>query len=184
MEFVDIRAAPDRHRREATRILVDALAHDPSAWPDIEAAAPTVEKALSRADRRATLALEDGRLVGWIGAIVHSEHAWELHPLVVDSPAQRRGVGSALVARLERDAADAGVASMWLGCDDAFGGTSIFGHDLYPDPLVALGRVRTTSVHPLAFYQRCGFTVCGVIPDSTGPGRHDILMAKRIGAEA
>jgi len=34
--------------------------------------------------------------------------------------------------------------------------------------------------HLFAFYQRVGFEVLGVIPDANGPGKPDILMAKRV----
>jgi aminoglycoside 6'-N-acetyltransferase I len=29
-------------------------------------------------------------------------------------------------------------------------------------------------------YQKCGFLIVGVMPDANGPGKPDILMAKRI----
>ena len=34
--------------------------------------------------------------------------------------------------------------------------------------------------HPFAFYQRLGYEVVGLLPDVNGPGRPDILMAKRL----
>jgi aminoglycoside 6'-N-acetyltransferase I len=34
--------------------------------------------------------------------------------------------------------------------------------------------------HPAGFYLRMGFKVVGLIPDANGPGKPDILMAKRV----
>jgi len=34
--------------------------------------------------------------------------------------------------------------------------------------------------HALTFYRRHGYRIVGVLPDVNGPGRPDILMAKRL----
>jgi aminoglycoside 6'-N-acetyltransferase I len=39
-------------------------------------------------------------------------------------------------------------------------------------------------LNPLAFYQRVGFEIVGVIPDANGPGKPDILMAKRVSPQS
>jgi aminoglycoside 6'-N-acetyltransferase I len=38
----------------------------------------------------------------------------------------------------------------------------------------------TPRGHPLTFYRRHGYRIVGVLPDVNGPGRPDILMAKRL----
>lgn len=132
--------------------------------------------------RLAFAALRVGRVIGWIGAIrSYGGHAWELHPLVVHRESQRQGVGRALVTALERHAAAQGATTLFLSADDEFGGTNLFGRDLYPEPLECLRKLQAASGHPFAFYLRLGFFVTGVIPDANGPGEHDIMMAKRIG---
>lgn len=182
MDLIDIDSASPAQRREAARILVEALAHDPTAWKSADAAMVEVDKARDRDNRCAIFAVDGSAMLGWIGAIMRSDSAWELHPLAVDPPRQRGGVGTALIGALERRAAAAGVRSIWVGADDSFEATTIFGRDLYPDPIAALADLEAIRTHPLTFYRRMGFAVCGVIPDSTGPGRHDILLAKRIEA--
>jgi len=58
-------------------------------------------------------------------------------------------------------------------------GTSAGGVDLFPDVLShAVGL--TVIDHPAGFYSRMGFQVVGLIPDANGPGKPDILMAKRV----
>lgn len=68
----------------------------------------------------------------------------------------------------------------WLGTDDNFGGTSLFGEDLHPDVLDRLQRLRVVSRHPFAFFEKTAFLGVGVIPDASGIGKHDILLAKRV----
>ena len=38
----------------------------------------------------------------------------------------------------------------------------------------------TPRGHALTFYRRHGYRIVGVLPDVNGPGRPDILMAKRL----
>jgi aminoglycoside 6'-N-acetyltransferase I len=172
--------ANDLQRSEAARILFDALAHAPSAGPDLLSAEREVASFLREPDRLALLALEDDEVRGWVGAIQHSPSGWELHPLVVDPAFQRQGWGRRLVTALEETARAQGAVALWLGTDDDFGGTSIYGEDLYPDVLGRLRTLESTTGHPFTFYRRMGYTVTGVLPDVSGHGRHDILMAKRI----
>src|SRR5687767_11374536 len=90
------------HLADAARILRDALAHMPSAYSGPGAAEAEVRTFLDHPSRFALAALDGDRLLGWIGGIRENySHAYELHPLVVDPPRQRRGIGSALVAALE-----------------------------------------------------------------------------------
>ncbi len=167
-------------RVEAVRILVEALVHVPSAWSDLPSATEEVDSFLEDPERLALLALEDGHVRGWIGAIRHSEFQWELHPLVVDPAYQRQGWGRRLVGALEELARADGVITIWLGTDDDFGGTNLYGRDLYPDVLGTLQTLTATHGHPFTFYQRLGYSVTGVFPDVDGLGKHDILMAKRL----
>lgn len=176
----DLLSAPQRE--EAAAILVSALAHLPSAWSDMLSARDEVARFFGDAERLAIGALDDDRLVGWIGGIRHSDFGWELHPLVVDPLRQGRGIGTLLVRALEDEARRAGACTIWLGSDDDFGGTNLFGVDLYPEVLERLQALApaAASRHPYSFYRRLGYAVVGVLPDVDGVGKHDILMAKRI----
>lgn len=179
-EIKNLRDLNEHERLEAARILVEAMAHVPQAWPDLSAATAEVSEFLEDATRIAFAALENGCVRGWIGALRHSKYAWELHPLVVDPACQRQGWGSRLLEALEKSAREAGVITIWLGADDEFGGTNLYGTDLYPDVLGRLQTLAATSGHPFTFYQRHGYVVTGVLPDVNGFGKHDILMAKRL----
>jgi aminoglycoside 6'-N-acetyltransferase I len=101
--------------------------------------------------------------------------------MVVGRAFQRRGIGRALVAAIEHVVADRGAMTLVLGSDDEVGLTSLFGVDLYPDPLAHLARIEDRGGHPFAFYRKCGFATVGFTPDANGFGQPDIKMAKRVG---
>ena len=116
-----------------------------------------------------------------MGALRSYAHGWEIHPLVVAPDCQRRGVGSALLGRIEAHARGEGVLTLFLGSDDDYGGTTLYGRDLLPDVLGQAATVEVTARgHALTFYRRHGYRVVGVLPDVNGPGRPDIFMAKRL----
>jgi aminoglycoside 6'-N-acetyltransferase I len=169
--------------QQAATLLVEGFReHSPRAWPDMAAAQDELREALAL-DRICRAALDaDGALLGWVGAIPQYDgHVWELHPLVVRPDARGRGIGRALVQDLEARVRERGGLTIFLGTDDEDDMTSLSGVDLYPDVWTHIARVRNLRGHPYGFYEKCGFAIVGVVPDANGPGRPDILMAKRVG---
>ena len=165
----------------AAQVLRDATAHLPSGYGDACQAEAEVTLRRQASDWLGYAALEGERVVGFIGAIKAYSHGWEIHPLVVAPDRQRRGIGSALLARLEARARSDGALTLFLGSDDDYGGTTLFGRNLFPDVLAYTSTVEPTARgHALAFYRRLGYQIVGLLPDVDGPGRHDILMAKRL----
>jgi aminoglycoside 6'-N-acetyltransferase I len=169
---------------QAAQLLVDGFReHWPKAWPTLADALEEVREALAPERICRVARDESGALLGWVAAIPEYDgNAWELHPLVVRADQRRRGIGYALVADLERQVAAQGGVTLYLGSDDESGLTSLANTDLYPDVWAHIATIRNLGGHPYSFYQRCGFVIVGVIPDANGPGRPDILMAKRVGA--
>jgi aminoglycoside 6'-N-acetyltransferase I len=151
----------------------------PDAWPTLDHARETVDECTAAGP--VLVARDDDAIVGWIGGRPTYGRVWELHPLVVAGAHQRRGIGRALVAAIERAVAERGALTLVLGSDDEVGLTSLYGVDLYPDPLVHLERLTERGGHPTVFYRKCGFAVVGVTPDASGLGKPDIHMAKRVG---
>jgi len=180
--IVDFGGLTEAQLLGAAKVLRDALAHVPSGYQAEGAAEAEVAARRGETDWLGFAALHDERLVGWIGAIKVYAHGWEIHPLVVAPDRQRQGVGSALLAALEAHAHCEGAATLFLGTDDDYGGTTLFDVDLWPD---VLSHARSAEVtergHALAFYRCHGYAVVGVLPDVNGLGRHDVLMAKRLG---
>lgn len=163
-------------------MLVEAFQESaPRAWPDLDAARAEVEDALQPHKLVRVLVDKDSAVVGWIGATPRYEgKVWEIHPLVVRPADQGRGHGRRLLAAIERLAAAAQVSTLWLGSDDEVGATTLAGRDLYADPYEAMRSVHNLRRHPFEFYQKCGFTIVGVLPDANGPGKPDIFLAKRV----
>lgn len=161
-------------------MLVDGFRdHAPDAFPTIEDALETVDECLAVGPVRCALD-ETGHLVGWVGVHHNYSRVWELHPLVVSEHARGRGIGRALVETAEALAAEGGGMTLTLGSDDEDEMTSLFGVDLYPDPLEHLRVLTDRKGHPFGFYLECGFSIVGVTPDANGFGQPDIHMAKRI----
>jgi aminoglycoside 6'-N-acetyltransferase I len=189
----DLDPTDGRARERCAELLVVAFRDSaPDAWPTIEKARETVDECLTSGPvriarpARTAGADEEGSssevIVGWVGARHSYMRVWELHPMVIDPRWQRRGIGRALVADLERVVAARGAMTLTLGSDDEVGLTSLAGVDLYPNPLEHLARLEDRGGHPFAFYLKCGFVVTGVVPDANGSGQPDIQMAKRIRA--
>ena len=179
MDIVRLTGAGDDLKSAAAEILRRAFSHIP-IWSTVTEARAEVDECCA-ADRVAFGVMLLGELAGWVGAIKHSEPLWELHPIAVRPDVHRRGVGRLLVEALEAEAERQGAVTIYLGTDDEFGGTNLFGRDVYPTPLEHLAELRVKTAHPYRFFERLGFCVAGVIPDASGVGKHDILMAKRVG---
>ena len=169
---------------QAAALLVRGFAeHWPNAWPTMAAAREEVAELLDPDNVCRAALSADGVLRGWIAAQpAYDNVTWELHPLVVDPAFQRHGVGRALVRDLEAHVYARGGRTMMLGTDDEDDMTSLAQVDLYDDLPGHLARIEDLRGHPFAFYRKCGYTVVGVIPDANGPGKPDILMARRLRA--
>jgi aminoglycoside 6'-N-acetyltransferase I len=180
MSFVIRDLAPDDAAavEQAATLLLTAF---PGWTPTLPEARREVAEALAP-DRLCLTARAGESVLGWVGGIPQYSHAWELHPLVVREDRRGGGFGRALVTALEERVRQRGALTLYLGADDdgPIPRTTAGGIDLYPDPLVHAARLETTA-HPVGFYRRAGFTIVGLIPDANGPGKPDILMAKRIG---
>jgi aminoglycoside 6'-N-acetyltransferase I len=182
MKIVDLRPEDDRSIEQIAAILVEGFRdHWPEAWPDLQSALEEVRESFAE-DRVSRVALDDdGAVLGWIGGISEYDGlAWELHPLVVSRVHQGQGIGRALVADLEEQVRKRGGGTIMLGSDDDDDMTTLSGVDLYTDIPGHIANIRNLKGHPYEFYQKLGYTITGVVPDANGPGKPDILMAKRI----
>jgi aminoglycoside 6'-N-acetyltransferase I len=182
MRIVDLCADDRATIIQVAHLLMEGFLHVGSdAWPDIASALREVQASLGPEHISRVALAEDGTVVGWIaGASGYDGHVWELHPLVVHPQYRRQGIGRALAEDLECLARQRGGITLFLGTDDEQARTSLGGADLYPDVLGHLARITNLRDHPYGFYQKVGFHIAGVVPDANGPGKPDILMAKRV----
>ncbi len=178
--IADLRADDEQTIDQVAELLREAFAHIPNWLPTLDAARGEVSESLAP-KRIARMAFEDGHVVGFVGGIEQYDgHAYELHPLAVRPSHQRRGIGRALVRDLEEQARQRGATTVYMGTDDEFGGTTLYGAELYPNVLEHLAAIRNVANHPFEFYQKCGYVLVGLIPDANGFGKPDIFLAKRI----
>ncbi len=160
---------------DAAKLLIEAFPHSYSDCANEE-----VEKCFED-NRIAFMAIEDDKLIGFAGAIPqYGVTGWELHPLVVKRAYRHNGIGSMLVAALEREVAKRGGITIYLGSDDESGSTSLSNTDLYQDTFRKIESIENLAHHPFEFYSKIGYKIVGVIPDANGIGKPDIWMAKRI----
>jgi aminoglycoside 6'-N-acetyltransferase I len=185
MLIVDLEPGDDALVRQSATLLVGGFKDNwPDAWPNIDAALEEVRESLGEGRISRVAVDEDGAVLGWIGGIPSYEgNVWELHPLVVRADIQRRGIGRALVTDLEERVRERGGFTLWLGTDDETGMTTLSGVDLYPNVLEHLANIRNLRGYPYEFYSKPGFSMIGAMPDANGPGKPDIYMAKRVGAQ-
>lgn len=175
---------PNDHRliQQIAAMLIDGFREmAPDAWESLEEARAEVSQSFDT-ERISRVAVEEnGDAVGWIGGIPQYDgNVWELHPLVVRPDTQGKGIGRALVADLEAQVKARGGLTITLGSDDERGFTSLYGIDIYPNPLEQLLNIRNLRHHPYEFYQKCGFVFTGIVPDANGWGKPDIIMSKRV----
>jgi aminoglycoside 6'-N-acetyltransferase I len=179
MDIVAFEHLTAAQRADCARILREAFTHVPAYDEDGDAEAE-IETFLTVPERFAMAALDGETVLGFIGGIDTYSHAAELHPLAVDPAHHRKGVGAALTAALEARVAAMGKLTVYLGTDDEFGGTSLFGADIFPQALAKLADITPTNGHPFFFYRKLGYEAVGVVPDANGFGKPDLLMAKRV----
>jgi len=178
MNIVNIAQLSQVQREQVAQTLHSEL---PLGWPAVEDARQEIEEILQQRDDgepEILAALHDDEVIGWAGCLPsYDGRVWELHPLVVRRDWQGKSVGAALAQAIEDVARTRGGLTLWCGSDDETNATTLAGANLY-DNLPQRLQEFNPSRHPIAFYQKLGFAVVGVMPDANGPGKTDIFMAK------
>lgn len=168
-------------KEQAAELLFRGFADmSPASWPTMRDAMDEVEDSFGPG-RISIVAIEGHTVLGWAAAIrQYGGNTWELHPVVVHKEHRKAGVGTALIIDIESRIVEHGGLTLWVGTDDESGQTNLYGQNLYPDPLAKLAAIQNLKDHPYIFYERLGFSLCGVIPDANGLGKPDIFLAKRV----
>lgn len=182
VRIISLSSEDHRLLQQAAQLLVDAFReHWPDAWPTLEEGLREVGEMLETGRICRAAVDEQGNLLGIIGGIPgYDGNVWELHPLAVWPSLQGQGIGRALVEDLENQVRSKGGLTITLGTDDEDGMTTLANTDLYEDLWKKIRDIRNLKAHPFEFYQKMGYVISGVVPDANGPGKPDILMAKRV----
>ena len=180
MKIINLKELNESQLAQAAQMLTDEL---PLGWPDFADAMDEINNRLNEPGAFFIAAVCGDEVLGWCGILETGYSSlFELHPLVVRSASQRKGIGTMLVDAISAAARERGALTLWLGADDERPGgeTSLANVDLYDD---LPGRLQNFNpgTHQAAFYMKLGFKVVGVMPDANGIGKPDIYFAKRLG---
>lgn len=151
-----------------------------NSWPDMKSATKEVEECIEKPNICLGIH-ENEKLLGWIGLRPMYKLTWELHPLVISTQYQNKGIGRLLINELEKKAKQIGIIGIVLGTDDEYFKTSLSAVDLYGENILdEIRTIKNIKNHPYEFYQKCGYSIVGVIPDANGKRKPDIWMWKKI----
>jgi len=177
MEIVNFSALSETQRIQAAQMLTDEL-HD--GWPTLTDAMEEINELLDGdSDSLLLAAVEKDEVIGWAGLLPGYGKMFELHPLVIRSDRQRKGIGTLLLHEIMRAAKEKGGLTLMAGSGDEDGETSLANLDLYEGLPGHIAQFEP-GTHQTAFYMKHGFKVVGVVPDSYGYGKPDIQMAIRL----
>ncbi len=164
---------------QAARILKGTFGElENDTWPDDQSAREEVIECIQEPNLCIGLC-EGDVLLGWIGLRPLYKTTWEMHPLVVDTQYQRQGIGSALLAEIERLARGKGIIGIVLGTDDEQFRTSLSQVIISRENIwEEIKTIKNLRHHPYEFYEKCGYMIVGIIPDANGKNKPDIWMWK------
>ena len=166
---------------QMAELLIAAFREHWDAWATMPEALDEIQMILGKGFIRVALDDAGQKVLGWIGGLPEYDgNVWELHPLVVQPEHQFQGIGRALVADFEQQAAARGALTITLGSDDEDDMTSLAGVDLYENLPEKIANIRNLKRHPYEFYMKCGYRIIGVVPDANGRGKPDIILGKRV----
>ncbi|EMB2852338.1 TPA: AAC(6')-Ia family aminoglycoside 6'-N-acetyltransferase [Pseudomonas aeruginosa] len=150
------------------------------SWPSIDSAIKEVEECIE--DPNICLGIcENSKLIGWIGLRPMYDKTWELHPLVVCTEYQGKGIGKKLINECENRAKEKGIIGIALGTDDEYSKTSLSLTEINEKNIFdEIGNIRNINNHPYEFYKKCGYMIVGIIPNANGKRKPDIWMWKDI----
>lgn len=178
-----INATKDRElNRQMAEILLDGFSDTgTTGWSTLEECLKEVNDSLDGKKISRIVINDAEEVLAWtIGTEIYDGHTWELELLVVRRDSKRKGIGRKILGDFEEQVRKRKGTVVFLGSDDENNRTSLGGVDLYPNPLEHLANIKNFGGHPFEFYQKCGYSIVGVVPDANGFGKPDIYMTKRL----
>ena len=120
-------------------------------------------------------------LIGWGGIRPMYEKTWELHPMVIKKEYQRKSYGRLLLTEIENVANLNGIIGLEAGSDDETNSTSLSEKEINGENIFEeIKNIKNYKNHPFEFYEKCGYTIIGIIPNANGQNKPDIWLWKDI----
>ncbi len=167
--------------KQMAEILLDGFSDTgTTSWQTLKECLKEIEDSLVDEKISRIAVDENNKVLAWtIGAEIY-DVTWELALLVVRRDKKLKGIGRKMLEDFEQQVLKLGGRTVFLGSDDENNRTSLGGIELYPNPLEHLANVKNIGGHPYEFYQKCGYTITGIIPHANGFGKPDIWLAKQL----
>lgn len=182
MEYTIVNIAEqNKYQSDAAKILSQTfIDKGNSAWPDITSAMKEVSECINQPNICIGLLIENN-LTGWVGLRPMYDQTWELHPLVVSTEYQGKGIGRILTMEIEKRARTSGIIGVVLGTDDEHNKTSISKVEITEENIFEeIKSITNINSHPYEFYKKCGYMIVGIIPNANGKNKPDIWMWKNL----
>jgi aminoglycoside 6'-N-acetyltransferase I len=173
-------------REQAVKVLLEAFPAD-EMWPDLDEkiALKTVEFCIS--NKNICIGMKVGNdLAGWVCirpkyVKIKNEETWELHPLVISPRYKGKGYGKILMEEIEKIAQEKNIIGIILSSGDEANKTSLSEKEISGiNILEEIKNIRNYKNHPYEFYQKCGYSIIGIVPNAYGLKKTDIWLWKDI----
>lgn len=151
-----------------------------TSWPTYESAVNEVKECIEKPN--ICIGIEvNHTLVGWVGLRPMYKNTWELHPLVISTNYQKKGIGTILINEVEQIARLQGIIGIALGTDDEYNKTSLSSIKITKENIFnSIRSIKNLNHHPYEFYQKNGYFIVGIIPNANGKNKPDIWMWKSL----
>ncbi|BAK88619.1 aminoglycoside acetyltransferase [Pseudomonas aeruginosa NCGM2.S1] len=171
----------EKYITQAAEILFDVFSHiNFDSWPSLQKATETVIECISAENICIGILIND-ELCGWVGLREMYKKTWELHPMVIKKKHQNKGFGKILIFETEKKAKERNLEGIVLGTDDETFRTTLSMSELNNENIFhEIKNIKNLKNHPFEFYEKCGYSIIGVIPNANGKNKPDILMWKNI----
>ncbi len=181
MKIIDA-TEDEKLNQQMAEILLDGFSDTGTqAWSTMEECEKEVADSLEEKKISRIAVNDEDEVLAWtIGEEIYTNYTWELALLVVRRNVKAKGIGRKTLKDFEEQVLKRGGSVVFLGSDDENNRTSLGGIELYPNPLEHLANINNLGDHPYEFYQKCGYTITGVIPHANGFGKPDIWMTKQL----
>jgi len=173
-------------REQAVKILLESF-HADEMWPDLDEkkARETVNDSVD--DKNICIGLKvENELAGWVCLSpmygkIKNEETWYLHPLAISTKFKGRGYGKILMLEIEKLAQEKNIIGILLGSGDEANKTSLSDKDIIGENVPdEIKNIKNYKNHPYEFYQKCGYSIVGIVPNGYGLRRTDIWLWKDI----
>ncbi len=173
-------------REQAVKILLEAFPAD-EMWSDLDEkmARETVE--FSIYGKNICIGIKIGsELAGWVCLRpeyekIKNEATWELHPFVISPKFKRKGYGKMLMEEVEKAAQENNIIGIILSSGDEANKTSLSDKEITGENIIEeIKNIKNYKNHPYEFYQKCGYSIIGIIPNAYGIRKTDIWLWKDI----